>query len=56
MKMNPKMKKISILTIPAIIVLIAVMVLTSCSGTGVLGKLGNDDADSAYSGWHLVYG
>jgi len=50
MKMNPKMKKISILTIPAIIVLIAVMVLTSCSGTGVLGKLGNDDADSAEDG------
>ena len=48
--MNPKMKKISILTIPAIIVLIAVMVLTSCSGTGVLGKLGNDDADSAEDG------
>ena len=48
--MNPKMKKISILTIPAVIVLISVMVLTSCSGTGVLGKLGNNEADSAEEG------
>ena len=48
--MNPKMKKISILTIPAVMVLIAVMVLTSCSGAGVLGKLGNNGADSAEEG------
>jgi len=48
--MNSKMKKISILPIPAIIVLIVVMVLTSCSGTGVLGKLGSSGADSAEDG------
>jgi len=48
--MNPKMKKISILTISAAIVLIAVMILTSCSGAGMLGKLGNNGADSAEEG------
>ncbi len=48
--MNPKMKKIYILTIPAVIVLIAVMVLTSCSGAGVLGKLGNNGANSVEEG------
>ena len=41
--MNPKMKRISILPISIIIVSIAVMVLTSCSGTGMLGRLGNDE-------------
>ncbi|MCJ7473203.1 MAG: HlyD family secretion protein, partial [Actinobacteria bacterium] len=48
--MDPKMKKISILTSLAIIVLIALMVLTSCSGAGVLGKLGNNEEDSAEDG------
>jgi len=41
--MDPKMKRISILIISVSIVLITVMVLTSCSGIGVLGKLGNND-------------
>ncbi|MES0342283.1 MAG: HlyD family efflux transporter periplasmic adaptor subunit, partial [Candidatus Humimicrobiaceae bacterium] len=49
-KMDPKMKKISILTILAVIVLVALMVLTSCSGVGVLGKLGNNEEDSAEDG------
>ncbi len=48
--MNPKMKKISILTIPAVIVLIAVMVLTSCSGAGMLGRLGNSEDGSVDEG------
>jgi len=48
--MDPKMKRISILTISAVIVLIAVLALTSCSGAGVLGKLGNNGADSADEG------
>ena len=41
--MDPKMKRISILIISVSIVLITVMVLTSCSGMGVFGKLGNND-------------
>lgn len=48
--MDPKMKRISILIIPAAIVLIAVIALTSCSGAGMLGKLGNNGADSAEEG------
>ncbi len=48
--MNPKMKKISILTIPAVVVLIAMMVLTSCSGAGMLGKLGNSEDGSVDEG------
>ena len=48
--MDPKMKRISILTISAVIVLTAVLALTSCSGAGVLGKLGNNGADSAEEG------
>ena len=51
--MDPKMKRISILTISVVIVLTAVLVLTSCSGGG-LGKLGNNGADSAEEGIEIL--
>lgn len=41
--MNTRMKRISILIISVSIVLMTIMVLVSCSGMGIFGRLGNDD-------------
>lgn len=41
--MNSKRKIISSIIITVVIVLITALVLTSCSGAGVLGKLGNNE-------------